>query len=62
MKELFDQYAIDKLALIHCLNLPQADVINLLVGRIMKNSLRAPYIRRRFSGSISRKDETDSEN
>ncbi|XP_067214743.1 uncharacterized protein [Linepithema humile] len=41
MKESFDEYAIDKLALAHHLNLPPEDVINLLVGGIMKSSLRA---------------------
>ncbi|KYN11460.1 hypothetical protein ALC57_16378, partial [Trachymyrmex cornetzi] len=40
-KESFDQYAIDKLALTHRLNLPQSDVINLLIGGIMKSLLRA---------------------
>lgn len=40
-KESFDQYAIDKLALIHRLNLPTPNVINLLVRGIMKSSFRA---------------------
>ncbi|KYM99254.1 Pro-Pol polyprotein [Cyphomyrmex costatus] len=40
-KESFDQYAIDKLALAHRLKLPQSDIINLLIGGIMKSSLRA---------------------
>lgn len=40
-KETFDQYAIDKLALMYWLNLPHPDVINLLIGGIMKSSLRA---------------------
>lgn len=40
-KESFDQYSIDKLALIHRLNLPEADIINLLIGGIPQHSLRA---------------------
>ncbi|KYN07953.1 hypothetical protein ALC62_01072 [Cyphomyrmex costatus] len=41
VKESFDQYAIDKLVMVHRLNLPQSDIINLLIGGIMKSSLRA---------------------
>lgn len=41
MKELFGQYAIDKLALMHHLNLSKTDEINLLIGGIMKSALRA---------------------
>lgn len=40
-KETFDQYAMDKLSLMHSLNLQDADAINLLIGGIMKSSLRA---------------------
>jgi hypothetical protein len=40
-KETFDQYAIEKLALIHRLDLPSSDIINLLIGGIMQASLRA---------------------
>ncbi|KMQ91646.1 hypothetical protein RF55_8459 [Lasius niger] len=40
-KESFDQYSIDKLALIHRLNLPTADTINLIIGGIPQHSLRA---------------------
>jgi len=40
-KEPFDQYSIDKLALIHRLNLPTADTINLIIGGIPQHSLRA---------------------
>lgn len=40
-KETFDQYTIDKVALIHRLNFPQSDIINLLIGGIIKSSL--PY-------------------
>lgn len=39
-KESFDQYAIDKIALMHQLNLPEKDMINLLVGGIIHNSVR----------------------
>jgi hypothetical protein len=38
-KESFDKYAIDKLALIHRLNLPKANVINLLIGGISQTVL-----------------------
>ncbi|KMQ89165.1 hypothetical protein RF55_11228 [Lasius niger] len=40
-KETFDQYSIEKLALIHRLNLPTADTISLLIGGIPQHSLRA---------------------
>lgn len=40
-KETFDQYAINKLALLHRLNLPVEDVINLLIGGISITSLSA---------------------
>jgi hypothetical protein len=40
-KESFNQYASEKLTLIHCLNLPEDDVINLLIGGITQTSLRA---------------------
>jgi len=40
-KESFDQYAIDKLTLIHQLNLPECDGIHLLIGGINHHSLRA---------------------
>lgn len=40
-KESFQQYAIEKLALMHSLNLTVADSINLLIGGISKASLRA---------------------
>lgn len=40
-KESFDQYAIDKLALIHRLDIPTADSINLIIGGIPQHSLRA---------------------
>ncbi|KMQ91613.1 hypothetical protein RF55_8496 [Lasius niger] len=40
-KESFDQYAIDKLALIHRLDLPSTDTINLIIGGIQHSSLRA---------------------
>lgn len=39
-KESFDQYAIDKIALMHRLNLPEKDMINLLVGGINHTSVR----------------------
>ncbi|CAL1683820.1 unnamed protein product [Lasius platythorax] len=40
-KESFDQYAMEKLTLIHTLNLPARDVISLLIGGIQQSSLRA---------------------
>jgi len=40
-KESFDDYAIDKLALIHQLELPAKDSINLLIGGIAQPTLRA---------------------
>lgn len=40
-KESFDQYAIDKLVLIHRLDIPTADTINLIIGGITQHSLRA---------------------
>lgn len=40
-KESFQQYAIDKLALMYSLNLSLQDTINLLIGGINKPSLRA---------------------
>lgn len=40
-KESFDQYAIDKLTLIHRLDLPSTDTINLIIGGIQHSSLRA---------------------
>lgn len=40
-KETFDQYAMDKLALIKRLDLPVSDTINLLIGGITINSLKA---------------------
>jgi len=40
-KEIFDQYAIDKLALMHSMNLSDEDSIQLLAGGIQQNSLRA---------------------
>lgn len=40
-KETFDQYAIDKMSLIQRLNLPEKDIINLLIGSITINSLSA---------------------
>lgn len=40
-KESFDRYAIDKLALIHQLDLPAADSINLIINGIPQYSLRA---------------------
>jgi len=41
VKETFDQYAIDKLALLHQLNLPEGDAIHLLISGINQSSLRA---------------------
>ncbi|XP_025156766.1 uncharacterized protein LOC112589072 [Harpegnathos saltator] len=40
-KETFDQYALDKLALMHRHNFSIGDAINLLAGGIMNSSLRA---------------------
>ncbi|KMQ83810.1 hypothetical protein RF55_19054 [Lasius niger] len=40
-KESFDQYSMDKLSLIHRLNLPTADTVNLIIGGIPQHSLRA---------------------
>jgi len=40
-KETFDQYAIDKLALMHRLNLSDEDSIQILAGGIVQSSLRA---------------------
>jgi len=40
-KETFDQYAIDKLTLLHQLNLPENDTIHLLISGISQSSLRA---------------------
>jgi len=40
-KETFDQYAIDKLALLHQLNLPESDTIHLLISGISQSSLIA---------------------
>jgi len=40
-KETFDEYAIDKLSLMHQLELPAHDVINLLIGGILQPMLRA---------------------
>jgi len=40
-KETFDEYAIDKLSLMHQLELPAQDVINLLIGGISQPMLRA---------------------
>lgn len=40
-KESFDQYSIDKLALIHRLDLPSTDAINLIISGIPQHSLRA---------------------
>jgi len=40
-KESFDQYAIEKLALMHQLDLPEEDRIHLLIGGIAQSSLRA---------------------
>jgi len=40
-KETFDQYAIDKLSLLHQLNLPESDTIHLLISGISQSSLRA---------------------
>ncbi|XP_029163451.1 uncharacterized protein LOC114934906 [Nylanderia fulva] len=40
-KESFDQYSIDKLTLIHRLDLPSTDAINLIIGGIPQHSLRA---------------------
>jgi len=40
-KETFDQYAIDKLALLHQLNLPETDTVHLLIGGISQSSFRA---------------------
>lgn len=39
-RESFDQYATDKLALMYNLNLPKPDEINMLIGGIMKSSLK----------------------
>lgn len=39
-KESFVQYAIDKLALMHRLNLPEKETINLLIGGITHHSVR----------------------
>jgi len=39
--ESFDQYAIDKLTLIHRLDIPATDAINLIIGGIQQHSLRA---------------------
>lgn len=39
-KESFDQYAIDKMALMHRLHLPEKDMVNLLVGGVMQSSIR----------------------
>lgn len=41
VSETFDQYTIDKLTLIHQVDLPESDTINLLIGGIIKSSLRA---------------------
>jgi len=40
-QKMFNQYVIDKLALMHCLELPIKDVINLLVEGITQSSVRA---------------------
>jgi len=40
-RETFDQYAIEKLAMIQRLNLPASNVINMLIDGIMQFSLRA---------------------
>ncbi|XP_025268265.1 uncharacterized protein LOC112639210 [Camponotus floridanus] len=39
--ESFDQYVIDKLSLIHRLNIPTTDAVNLIIGGIQQHSLRA---------------------
>lgn len=39
-KELFHEYALDKLALMHALELPTKDAIQLLISGIMSSSLR----------------------
>jgi len=44
MKETFDQYAIDKLALIHRLDLLDKDSIQLLAGDILQSSFRATVL------------------
>lgn len=41
-KESFDQYAMDKIALIHRLDLPTSDTISLLIGGIQQGSLDGP--------------------
>jgi len=40
-KRTFDQYAIDKLALMHRLDLSKEDSIQLLAGSILQSSFRA---------------------
>lgn len=40
-RETFDQYALEKVALLQRYNLPDTDVINLIAGGIMQFSLRA---------------------
>lgn len=40
-KETFRQYAIDKLALMHSLSLPSDDQVNLLIGGISNQTIRA---------------------
>lgn len=43
-RESFDQYAIDKLALMHRLNLPVMDRIHLLIGSITQSPLRVTVL------------------
>ncbi|XP_026831412.1 uncharacterized protein LOC113563672 [Ooceraea biroi] len=40
-RETFDKYAIDKLELIHRMELPERDAIQLIIGGIPQSSLRA---------------------
>jgi len=56
-KESFDDYAIEKLALIHQLELPVKDTINLLTGGIQHPTLRATAL---SLGSTSVEDYLDS--
>lgn len=40
-KETFDEYAIEKMAIMHPLNLPEEDCIQLLIGGISQSTIRA---------------------
>jgi len=56
-KEIFDHYAIDKLALMNNLNLPVVDMINLLTGGITHNSVRCTALSIKASSVESFLDE-----